>query len=173
MRRAWLGLGSNLGDRMEQLRQAAGLIAAAEGIASVRPSPVYETDPVGLTQQPRFLNAVLEVETDLEARGLLELAMSVEAALGRVREERWGPRTIDVDILVLEDTEIDEPDLTVPHPRLIERAFVLEPLADLAPRLRLPGLGATPSGLLARLDAPAVRRWPEALEISGGTAATP
>ncbi len=130
-RRAFLGLGSNLGDRWATLRQA---VARLPDVAAV--SPVYETDPVGGPPgQGPYLNCVVELHTDRTPRQLLEEAHRAEAAAGRVRAERWGPRTLDVDVLWVEGCDVDEPDLVVPHPRLWERAFVLVPLHDLAPDL--------------------------------------
>jgi 2-amino-4-hydroxy-6-hydroxymethyldihydropteridine diphosphokinase len=128
--RAFLGLGSNLGDRLGNLQAAVDLLGASNGIRVVRSSRVYETSPVG-PPQPDYLNAVVEVETDLDARALLEAGLDVERRLGRVREERWGPRTIDVDVLTYGSASIEEPGLTVPHPRMHERWFVLAPLLEL------------------------------------------
>jgi 2-amino-4-hydroxy-6-hydroxymethyldihydropteridine diphosphokinase len=129
--RAFLGLGSNLGDRWAHLRQA---VAALPDVVAV--SPVYETSPVGGPErQGPYLNCVVELDTDLGPRQLLELAQSLETAAGRVRAERWGPRTLDVDVLLVGDLRVDDPDLVVPHPRMYERRFVLAPLADLAPDL--------------------------------------
>jgi len=129
--RAFLGLGANLGDRRATLRAA---VAALGDVVAV--SPVYETDPVGGPPgQPAYLNLVVELDTDRSPRELLEEARRLEATAGRVREERWGPRTLDVDVLLVGDLVVDEPDLVVPHPRMAERAFVLVPLADLAPEL--------------------------------------
>ena len=130
MTRAFLGLGSNLGDRPKYLRDA---IAAMPDVVAV--SPVYETDPVGGPDQGSYLNVVAQLDTDLDPRGLLEVCRRLEAAAERVRRERWGPRTLDVDVLWVDDTSVDEPDLVVPHPRMFERAFVLVPLRDLAPDL--------------------------------------
>lgn len=129
-RRAFLGLGSNLGDRVRHLADAIAAIPDVVGV-----SPTYETDPVGGPEQGPYLNLVVELDTDRTPRELLELCRSLEAAAGRVRTERWGPRTLDVDVLLVGDLVVDEPDLQVPHPRLWERAFVLIPLADLAPDL--------------------------------------
>jgi len=127
--RVFLGLGSNLGDRWAHLRRA---VAALPDVVAV--SPVYETDPVGGPErQGAYLNLVVQLETDLSARALLELGQRLESEAGRVRAERWGPRTLDVDVLLVGDEHVDEPDLQVPHPRMWERAFVLVPLADLAP----------------------------------------
>lgn len=135
---AYLALGSNLGDRLETLRRAVDLLSARAGVEVVRSSRVYETDPVG-PPQPGYLNAVLEVRTELEPRGLLEACQAVEAELGRVRDERWGPRTLDVDVLTYDERTVDEPDLTIPHPRMHERGFVLIPLRELEPEPMLPG----------------------------------
>jgi 2-amino-4-hydroxy-6-hydroxymethyldihydropteridine diphosphokinase len=129
--RAFLGLGSNLGDREAHLRAA---VAELDDVVAV--SPVYETDPVGGPEdQGPYLNLVVELDTPLDARGLLEECRRLEADAGRVREVRWGPRTLDVDVLWVEGDERHEPDLEVPHPRLWERRFVLAPLRDIAPDL--------------------------------------
>jgi len=138
--RAFIGLGSNLGDREATLREALRRLDAVEGIAVVAVSSFRETDPVGKVEQPRFVNAAAELETSLAPRELLDRLLEAELALGRDRtkEERWGPRTLDLDLLLYGDVTIDEPGLEVPHPRLPERAFVLEPLLELDPDLRLP-----------------------------------
>jgi 2-amino-4-hydroxy-6-hydroxymethyldihydropteridine diphosphokinase len=133
--RAFLGLGSNLGDRGGQLRAAVAGLATADGVAVVACSPVYETDPVGGPEQGAFLNLVVELDTSLDARGLLGVCAALEAAAARVRAVRWGPRTLDVDVLWVEGEAVDDPDLQVPHPRMAQRRFVLAPLADLAPEL--------------------------------------
>jgi 2-amino-4-hydroxy-6-hydroxymethyldihydropteridine diphosphokinase len=132
-RRAYLGIGSNLGDRLAHLQAAVDALAAEPGITVAAVSPVYETAPVGGPAQGDYLNAVVALDTELDARGLLEAGRRAEAAEHRVRAERWGPRTLDVDVLVVGDEQVDEPDLQVPHPRLAQRAFVLAPLADLDP----------------------------------------
>jgi 2-amino-4-hydroxy-6-hydroxymethyldihydropteridine diphosphokinase len=132
MARAFLGLGSNLGDREALLRTALDRLTAV-GLVAV--SPWYETDPVGGPEQGVFLNAVAELDTDLSARQLLAVCGRLEQAADRVRIERWGPRTLDVDVLWLDGEAVDEPDLVVPHPRMWERRFVLAPLRDLAPDL--------------------------------------
>ena len=133
---AYVGLGSNVGDRDGQIRQAAELIGAR------RLSTIVETEPWGYEDQPRFLNAVAEVETTLPARRFLDLLLDTERRLGRERVgPRWGPRTIDLDLLLYGDEVIDEPGLQVPHPRLLERAFALEPLAELVPTRKIPGNG--------------------------------
>ena len=131
--RAFLALGSNMGDRRAQLRRA---VAGLPDVVAV--SPVYETDPVGGPQdQPRYLNAVVELETSLAPRQLLEAGRHLEEAAGRERErgERWGPRPLDVDVLLVGDLTVHEADLEVPHPRMWQRSFVLVPLHDLAPEV--------------------------------------
>lgn len=138
MSRAYLGLGSNVGDRLANLRRAVDLLRD-RGARPVRSSRVYGTDPVGGPPQPEYLNAVVEIETGLNPRSLLEVCLAVEEELGRVREERWGPRVIDVDILTYDDRHVDEPDLVVPHPRMHERGFVLIPLLELDADPPLPG----------------------------------
>ena len=135
---AYLGLGSNLGDRLANLQRAVSLIAARRGLEVMRSSRVYETDPVGGPPQPEYLNAVLEVRTSLSPRELLSACQGVENQLGRVRAERWGPRTIDVDVLTYAEETVDEPDLSIPHPRMHERGFVLLPLSELDPDPALP-----------------------------------
>lgn len=134
MTRAFLGLGSNLGDRAAILAEAVDRLVAVGFVAS---SPWYETDPVGVPEDDPepFLNLVVELDTDLSARQLLAVCARLEQAAGRVRTVRWGSRTLDVDVLWVDGEEVDEPDLTVPHPRLRERRFVLAPLRDLAPDL--------------------------------------
>jgi 2-amino-4-hydroxy-6-hydroxymethyldihydropteridine diphosphokinase len=139
---AYVGLGSNLGDREGFLRRAVEALAADPDIDVTEVSRVRETDPVGFVDQPRFLNAVVRLETDLGPRELLDRLLATELALGRVRDgPRFGPRTIDLDLLLYDDDEIDEPGLTVPHPLLAERRFVLEPLRELDPDLVVPGQG--------------------------------
>jgi 2-amino-4-hydroxy-6-hydroxymethyldihydropteridine diphosphokinase len=128
--RAFLGLGSNLGDRRSTL---AAAVRALPDVVAV--SPVYETDPVGGPDQGPFLNLVVELDTERSARELLAVCAEREAAAERVRTVRWGPRTLDVDVLWIDGVELDDPDLIVPHPRMGERRFVLAPLRDLAPDL--------------------------------------
>jgi 2-amino-4-hydroxy-6-hydroxymethyldihydropteridine diphosphokinase len=139
-RRAHLGIGSNLGDRLAYLQLAVDSLAAADGVDVVGVSPVYETAPVGGPEQPDFLNAVVAVDTTLTPHELLAVAQGIEAEAERVRAVRWGPRTLDVDVLLVGDERVDATDLVVPHPRLAERAFVVVPLADLDPawRSRIP-----------------------------------
>lgn len=155
MSRAVLSLGSNIGDRMAALNAAlAGLAAADVRIVSV--SPVYETDPVGGPAQPDYLNAVAVVETERAPYSLLAVAHGVEAALGRVRVERWGPRVVDIDIITYDDLVSADPRLTLPHPQAADRAFVLVPWLAVEPDAVLPG-GRTVASLLAGLDAGGVR----------------
>jgi 2-amino-4-hydroxy-6-hydroxymethyldihydropteridine diphosphokinase len=140
--RAYVGLGANLGDRERTLGAAVDALTAEEGIAVVSVSTLRETEPVGVGEQPRFLNGAVELETTLTARELLHRLLAVEQRFGRVRiPGEHGPRTLDLDLLLYGDEVIDEPGLTVPHPRLHERRFVLEPLAELAPGLLVPGRG--------------------------------
>jgi 2-amino-4-hydroxy-6-hydroxymethyldihydropteridine diphosphokinase len=138
--RAYVGLGSNLGEREATLREALARLDEVDGIAVVAISSFRETDPVGNVDQPRFVNAAAALETSLGPRELLDSLLEVERSLGRnrSREERWGPRTIDLDLLLYGDETVDEQGLEVPHPRLAERGFVLEPLLELDPGLRLP-----------------------------------
>lgn len=146
MTTAYIGLGSNLGDREALIARAAELIGAT------RLSTVRETEPWGLEQQPLFLNAVAEIETGLTPQQLLDQLLDVERRLGRERiGPRWGPRVIDLDLLLFGDQTIDEPGLVVPHPHLHERRFVLEPLVELDPLQRIPGNG-TVQELLAGLQ---------------------
>ena len=136
-RRALLGLGSNMGDRVDYLR---GAVAEIPDLVAL--SDAYETDPVGGIEQDPFLNIVVELDTALSPRKLLEVCRERELAAERVRVIRWGPRTLDVDVLWVDGETVDEPDLEVPHPRMFERAFVLVPLADLAPDLLPDGYDA-------------------------------
>ena len=138
--KAYVGLGSNLGDREATIRRAVELLGERPGVEVVAVSTLRDTDPVGYEDQPRFLNGAVALEVDLPPRALLEELLAVERELGRDRpqETRWGPRTIDLDLLLYGEEAVDEPGLTVPHPRLAERQFVLEPLYELAPELTLP-----------------------------------
>ena len=146
MTRAYVGLGANLGDRERTLRAAVDALGAEEGIEVVAVSTLRETDPVGVGDQPRFLNGVAALETTLGARELLDRLLAVEQRFGRVRVPgEHGPRTLDLDLLLYGDETIDEPGLAVPHPRLHERRFVLEPLAELAPGLVVSGRGTVES----------------------------
>jgi 2-amino-4-hydroxy-6-hydroxymethyldihydropteridine diphosphokinase len=139
--RAYVGLGSNLGDREHTIEEALRLLG--ERVTVVAVSSLRETEPWGHADQPRFLNAAAAVETELRPGALLQTLLDVELQLGRTREgPRFGPRTIDLDLLLYGDEQLDEPGLTVPHPRLHERRFVLEPLAELSPGLEIPGRGS-------------------------------
>ncbi len=153
MPRAYVGLGSNLGDRESTIRAALAELAAADAVEVVAVSTLVVTDPVGYLEQPRFLNGVAALETGRSARALLDLLLEVEIRFGRDRSvvPEQGPRTLDLDLLLYGNEEIDEPGLRIPHPRLHERAFVLGPLAELAPALDVPGKGAVET-LLAGLD---------------------
>jgi 2-amino-4-hydroxy-6-hydroxymethyldihydropteridine diphosphokinase len=153
MTRAYVGVGANLGDRERTIREALAALGARPGIAVVGVSTLRETDPVGYVDQPRFLNGAVALETQLAPRELLDALLDVERELGRVRGEgpRFGPRPIDLDLLLHGDVVVDEPGLVVPHPRLHERRFALEPLADLDPALVVPGRGAV-ADLIARLE---------------------
>jgi 2-amino-4-hydroxy-6-hydroxymethyldihydropteridine diphosphokinase len=150
---AFVGIGSNLGEPERQIAAAVEQLEAEEGVELAAVSTLRETEPVGYSDQPNFLNGAARVETELSPRELLERLLAIEARLGRVRGEgpRFGPRTIDLDLLVYGNEMVDEPGLTVPHPRLAERRFALEPLAELAPRLEIPGLGPV-QALLAELE---------------------
>lgn len=138
---AYLGLGSNLGDRLRNLQGAVDGLGREPGIHVTASSRVWQTAPVGGPPQPDYLNAVIRVESDLGPAELLAACQRVESALGRVRTERWGPRTVDVDVLLYGERAIDEPGLVIPHPRIAERAFVLLPLLELEPDPRLPDGG--------------------------------
>ena len=148
---AYLGLGSNLGDRVANLQMGAALLADRAGEIEV--SSVYRTIPVGFSSQPEYLNAVGRIRTRLSPFDLMHAIRIIERDQGRVRTVINGPRTLDVDILLFGSTELHSPPVTVPHPRLAERAFALEPLAELAPLLRHPTLGLTMRELLERMHA--------------------
>jgi len=162
---AVLAIGANLGDRLGTLRAAVAALGRVPGTTVLAVSPVYETDPVGGPGQPAYLNAVLTVRTALGPRELLRAANGVEAAFGRVREVRFGPRTLDIDIIGYGDQTSDDPVLTLPHPRARERAFVLVPWLDVDPGAVLPD--GRVADLLAGLDARGVRRRPESLRPEG------
>lgn len=131
MNEAYVALGANLGDRDASLRDALRRMAAVPGLEVLRISRVYETDPVGYVDQPVFLNMAAVLKTGLSPVELLRRLLSIEREMGRVRDTRWGPRTIDLDLLIYEDVAMDTPELTLPHPRMRERAFVLAPLRDI------------------------------------------
>ena len=152
MTRAYVALGSNLGDREATLRAAVEALGEEPGLDVVAVSRFLDTEPVGYVDQPRFLNGAAALDTTLAARELLDVLLEVERRFGRRREDvpAQGPRTLDLDLLLYGDAEVDEPGLRVPHPRLHERRFVLEPLADLDPALEVPGRGRVEE-ILARL----------------------
>jgi 2-amino-4-hydroxy-6-hydroxymethyldihydropteridine diphosphokinase len=136
--RAYIGLGSNEGDRLENLKAGVAKLAATHDVVVVAKSGVYDSEPVGMTDQGDFLNAVVAVETALDPYQLLDLILKIELDHGRQRITRWGPRTLDLDILLFGDIVQDDPELSIPHPRLKERRFVLEPLVEIEPEVRLP-----------------------------------
>lgn len=149
---AAIALGSNLGDREAALNSALAALRRLEGVEVLAASRFHETEPVGPALQGRFLNAAALLRASLPPRDLLAAMLDIERAAGRERNEKWGPRTLDLDLLVYGALRLSEPGLTVPHPRMAERAFVLEPLAEVAPTLDVPGLGAV-AELLSRLRA--------------------
>jgi 2-amino-4-hydroxy-6-hydroxymethyldihydropteridine diphosphokinase len=159
VRRALLSLGSNQGDRLANLQNAIDSLLDAPGIWGVAVSPVYETEPVGEIEQDDFLNAVLLVDTEMSGKTLLERCHAVEEAFGRGRvpEQRRGPRRLDIDLIMLADRVVDDPAITIPHPRAHERAFVLRPWYDIDPEAELPQHGKI-ADLLASVDVSGVRR---------------
>ncbi|MEO5622666.1 MAG: 2-amino-4-hydroxy-6-hydroxymethyldihydropteridine diphosphokinase [Dokdonella sp.] len=149
---AWIGLGSNLDNPPQQLRRALAALANCPRTRLLKHSRLYRTAPWGIADQPAFVNAVAELATSLSPRELLETLLAIECRHGRRRDgSRWGPRTLDLDLLMYSDIRIDEPGLTVPHPRMVERAFVLMPLAELDADLAIPGVGIV-GEMLAQLD---------------------
>ena len=163
-----IALGSNLGDRQDILQGAVDAIVGLPGVRVTAVSPVYETAPVGGPAQPDYLNAVVLAATALPARDLLDRLHEIEAAFDRVRLVRWGPRTLDLDIIVFGDERSDNPELTLPHRRAHERAFVLAPWHDVDPDAALPGHGPV-AELLARADRTGLRRSNLRLEVPEGT----
>ena len=163
-----LALGSNQGDRQDILQGAVDAIVGLPGVRVTTVSPVYETAPVGGPAQPDYLNAVVLAATTLPARDLLDRLHEIEAAFDRVRLVRWGPRTLDLDIIVFGAERSDNPELTLPHPRAHERAFVLAPWHDVDPDAALPGHGPV-AELLARADRTGLRRSNLRLEVPEGT----
>jgi len=159
---AALGLGGNLGDPVVAFATALRRLSAHEAVSRIRPSSVYRTAPWGKLDQPEFLNMAVLVETTLSARALLDLCLSLEREGGRERRERWGPRTLDIDILTYGGETIDEPGLQVPHPRIAERAFVLAPLAEIAPGMMIGGRSV--ADLLEAVMDETIRRDPAATE---------
>lgn len=164
--RVLIGVGSNQGDRIDNLREAALLLAGTEGVESLLASPVYETRPLGPVGPDMFLNAVFDVQTHLSPRRILRRLMDIESQLGR-RTPRSGPRTIDLDILFYDDLVFESGDLIIPHPRLVTREFVLRPLSDIAPAFCHPEHDRSVAELLEALGPrdEVVRRWPESLGV--------
>jgi len=157
---ALLGLGGNVGDVRTTLDEAVALLAEGTKVKLIARSSDYRTPPWGVTDQPPFINCAIAVETALSPRALLDRALTVERALGRDRsqEQRWGPRTIDIDLLAYGDLSLDEPNLTLPHPRLFERAFVLVPLAEIVPERIIAGRRVGDAA--ARIDAGGIEKLP-------------
>jgi 2-amino-4-hydroxy-6-hydroxymethyldihydropteridine diphosphokinase len=162
MTRVVIAMGSNLGDRLENLQGGLDAMFDAPGFTFVAVSPVFETDPVGGPEQPAYLNAVLIAETTLPARAVLGRCHSVEAAFGRTRTQLWGPRTLDLDLIIYGDEVSDDPELTLPHPRAHERAFVLAPWHAADPQARLPGWGSA-ADLLAKTGLDGVAQLDDAV----------
>jgi len=149
--KAYLALGANLGDKTASVREAIRLVDDHEACSVIAQSSLYITEPVGVLDQPDFVNAVIEVETSLDPYELLDLCSEIEQKMGRKRTIKWGPRVIDMDILLYEGVNISDERLTIPHLRMMERAFVLVPLAEIAPDLALPG-GITAREAADRID---------------------
>jgi 2-amino-4-hydroxy-6-hydroxymethyldihydropteridine diphosphokinase len=150
MSKAWIGIGSNLGDRLGYVKRALGMMDALRRTSVLRVSSVYDTEPVGVTDQPRFLNAVAELETELVPEELLKELLTIEDKCGRFRRDVWGPRSVDLDLLLYDDLRIATDELTVPHPWACDRAFVLVPLAELEPEMSFPDDSETISQKVSR-----------------------
>lgn len=161
LRRVVFSLGSNLGDSLETLQHAVDALGATPDLIVTDVSHVYETDPVGVTDQPVFLNIVVLAETTMPSMVLLERALAIEDAFLRVRAEQWGPRTLDIDLILVGDRVREDEALTLPHPRAHERAFVLVPWLDADPHAQLLGYGSV-ADLVARLDTTGVRQMTDA-----------
>lgn len=157
MTRAYLGLGSNVGDRLAHLRAAVSALGSSQDVSVVSTSPVYETDPIG-PPQPAFLNAAVLIETSLGPRDLLARMKQIEDQVGRSPGERWGPREVDLDLLLYGEETVEEDDLVIPHPRLTERAFAMVPLLDIDPEIELPS--GEPLAIFCEDDPAGVRAFP-------------
>ena len=158
MTRAYVGIGSNLGDRAHHVAFGLKALAALQNTVLLKQSRVYESPPVGPDGQGPYLNAVVELDTRLSARACLDALLEIENRAGRVRRERWGPRTLDLDLLLYGDERVEERGLQVPHPRLLERSFVLRPLAELAPEHRIDGKSVE-EWARQRGDSPSIWIW--------------
>ena len=157
---AYLSIGSNIGNRLEIFQKALQLLDEHNEISVEELSSIYETDPVGYTNQACFLNAVLKISTSLQSEELLQTCLFIESQLGRKREIRWGPRTLDLDILLYNQENIETESLIVPHPRMQERAFVIIPLMELDPNIKLPNVNAALDDILNQIpDKEGVRLW--------------
>ena len=165
---AYVGAGSNLGDRRQNLDRGLTTLCSLPEVQLRAVSSVYETSPVGMADQPDFLNAVIAVRSDLPAPALLQRMQEIEAEHGRQRAVRWGPRTLDLDLLLFGSDTVDMPCLRLPHPRMHERAFVLVPLCEIAPNLRDPVTGEPYAAYLARLDSREQVRPAGRLDLLGG-----
>ena len=139
MTRVFIALGANLGDPVAQVKEAARRLSLSPGIEQLHLSPLYLSDPVGVVDQPRFVNAALSLHTELAPLEVLDRCQAIEGALGRVRSLRWGPRSIDLDLILFGDQRLQDPRLELPHPRWLERAFVMRPILDLEPALIIQG----------------------------------
>jgi 2-amino-4-hydroxy-6-hydroxymethyldihydropteridine diphosphokinase len=160
MARAYIGLGANLGEPAAQIESALGRLAATPDVCLVARSSLYRSDPIGPLGQPHYCNAVCAIETRLDPPSLLDVLHAIEDAAGRVRgAERWVARTLDLDLLTVDNLVCETPNLKLPHPQLARRAFVLVPLAEIAPRLEIPGLGQVDQ-LVARIDRGGLSMWP-------------
>jgi len=160
MNHAFISLGSNIGDRSNYLKRALEVLISSYPIQLVNVSSIYETDPVGYTEQELFLNMVVQINTDLSSLELLEACLETEKRLGRKREIHWGPRTIDLDILLFNDENIITERLIIPHPRMLERSFVMIPLMEISPETIISSLNMTVNGVADKLsDKEGVRIW--------------
>lgn len=155
---AFIAIGSNLGDREANVRKAAALVADGVKATLLSMSSLYETEPWGIKEQPAFVNAVMMIETGLTPLELLSHTRAIEAGMGRQRERQWGPRTIDLDIIFHDGLVMDEGGLTIPHPRAHERAFVMVPIAEIAPRFVHPSIGKTAAEIADALDKTGIRK---------------